>query len=94
MSGEVYKGHTKEYLIIFGILTALTVVELYIPGLTNVPHMTKGVLLTFFAALKAFFVGYFFMHLKEEKPWLKFIALIPLAAVIYAFALVLEGMYR
>ena len=94
MSGEVYKGHTKEYLIIFGILTALTVVELFIPGLTNVPHITKGVLLTVFAAVKAFFVGYFFMHLKEEKTWLKFIALIPLAAVVYACALVLEGMYR
>ena len=94
MSGEVYKGHTKEYLIIFGILTALTVVELFIPGLANVPHMTKGVLLTIFAAVKAFFVGYFFMHLKEEKTWLKFIALIPLAAVVYACALVLEGMYR
>ncbi len=94
MSGEVYKGHTKEYLIVFGILTVLTVVELFIPGMKNVSHMMKGTLLTLLAILKAFFVGYFFMHLKEEKAWLKFIALIPLSAVIFAFALVLEGMYR
>lgn len=94
MSGEAYKGHTKEYVIVFAILTFLTVVELYIPGLKNVTHMTKGVLLTILAAGKAFFVAYFFMHLKEEKPWLKFIAAIPLSAAVYAYVLVLEGIYR
>lgn len=94
MSGEVYKGHTKEYIIVFVILTVLTVVELYIPDLKNVSKLMKGTLLTVLAAGKAFFVAYFFMHLKEEKPWLKFIAAIPLSAAIFAFVLVLEGIYR
>ena len=94
MSGEVYKGHTKEYIIVFAILTVLTVIELYIPSMENLTKFVKGTLLTIFAAGKAFFVGYFFMHLKEEKPWLKFITLIPLSAAIFAFALVLESIYR
>lgn len=94
MSGEVYKGHTKEYIIIFVILTVLTVVELYIPDLKNISKLMKGTLLTVLAGGKAFFVAYFFMHLKEEKPWLKFIAAIPLTAAIFAFVLVLEGYYR
>lgn len=94
MSGETYKGHAKEYIIVFIILTILTVVELFIPGLANVSHMTKGILLTILAVGKAFFVAYFFMHLKEEKPWLKFIAAVPLSAAVYAYVLVLEGIYR
>lgn len=94
MSGEIYKGHAKEYIIVFAILTVLTVVELFIPGLKAINHMTKGVLLTVLAAGKAFFVAYFFMHLKEEKPWLKFIAAIPLSAAVFACVLVLEGIYR
>lgn len=94
MSTTAYKGHTKEYIIVFVILTVLTVVELYIPDLDNVSKFTKGTLLTVLAAGKAFFVAYFFMHLKEEKPWLKFIAAIPLSAAVFAFVLVLESIYR
>ena len=94
MEGIAYKGHTKEYLIIFAILTVLTVGELFIPGLKDVPHLTKALLLTVLATGKAFFVAYFFMHLKEEKAWLKFIAIIPFSAALFAFVLVLEGIYR
>jgi caa(3)-type oxidase subunit IV len=94
MSTGEYKGHAKEYIIVFVILTVLTVVELYIPGLKNISHLTKGLLLTGMASGKAFFVAYFFMHLKEEKPWLKFIAAIPFSAALFAFVLVLEGIYR
>jgi len=94
VSGEVYKGHKKEYIMVFVILTVLTVVELFIPSMENLTKVVKGILLTVLACGKAFFVAYFFMHLKEEKAWLKFIALIPLSAAIFAFVLVLEGIYR
>ncbi|RLA60081.1 MAG: hypothetical protein DRQ88_03135 [Epsilonproteobacteria bacterium] len=94
MSATAYKGHTKEYILVFILLTVLTVVEMFIPSLENVSRLVKGILLTVLAGSKAFFVAYFFMHLKEEKPWLKFIAVIPLSAALFAFALVLEGMYR
>jgi len=94
VSGEVYKGHKKEYIIVFVILSVLTVIELFIPSMENLTKLIKGTLLTIFAGGKAFFVAYFFMHLKEEKPWLKFIALIPLSALLFAFVLVLEGIYR
>jgi caa(3)-type oxidase subunit IV len=94
MSGEVYHGHTKEYLLVFAVLSILTVVELFIPGMAQLDHAFKGVLLSSLALVKAFFVAYFFMHLKEEKIWLKFIAFIPLSAVGFAFVLVLEGHFR
>ena len=91
---EEYKGHTKEYMWVFLALGVLTVLELYIPDMHFLGKFGKGVGLTLLAVIKAFAVGWWYMHLKEEKAWLKFIALIPLSAGAYAFFLVLEGMYR
>ena len=91
---EEYKGHTKEYMWVFFALAVLTVLEIYIPEMDSLSKFGKGVALTASqAVIKAFAVGYWYMHLKDEKPWVKFIALIPLSAGAYAF-LVLEGMYR
>ena len=90
---HVHKSHTKEYVIIFFILTFLTVVELVIPGL-NTPYAYKAAGLIGLAAGKACIVAYFYMHLKEETAWLKFIAAIPITAVLYAVGLILESAYR
>ena len=91
---EEYKGHTKEYMWVFFALGVLTVLELYVPDMHFLGKLGKGIALTALAVIKAFAVGWWYMHLKEEKAWLKFIALIPLSAGAYAFFLVLEGMYR
>ena len=91
---EEYKGHTKEYMWVFFALGVLTILELYIPDMHFLGQFGKGVALTALAVIKAFAVGWWYMHLKEERAWLKFIALIPLSAGAYAFFLVLEGMYR
>ena len=88
-----HASHTKEYLIVFGALALLTVVELYIPEL-DTSQFAKGSALVAVAVVKAFLVGYFYMHLKDERAWLKFIACVPLSAALYAAAVILESLYR
>lgn len=84
-----YKGHFKLYMIIWVALTVLTVVELVIPEL-KLAYVAHAGWLTGLALIKAFLVGWFYMHLNEELGWLRFIALIPLSAFIYAVVVMLE----
>jgi cytochrome c oxidase subunit IV len=51
-------------------------------------------LLNMLAFGKATIVAAFFMHLKWEKPWLKYIALMPVYMGVFAILLMLESMYR
>ena len=88
-----HKSHTKEYIIVFFVLTFLTLLELGIPGLNTAYHY-KAIGLISLAMGKACIVAYFYMHLKEETAWMKLIAAIPLSAAIYAAGLILESMYR
>ncbi len=90
---HLHKSHKAEYFKVFIVLTLLTIVELVVPGL-SVSHFTKATLLTVLALGKAGVVGWYYMHLKEEKAWLKFIALIPVSAFIYAAVVILESLYR
>ncbi len=93
MGHPQHKSHTVEYVIVFVVLTVLTALELMIPGL-NTEYKLKAIGLVGLALGKAFVVAYFYMHLKEEKAWLKFIAAIPISAGIYAAALILESYFR
>ena len=93
MSDKAHKSHTKEYMLVFLALAVLTIIELIIPEL-NVSYASKAIGLTLFAFAKAFCVGYFYMHLNEEKRWLKFIGIIPVSAFLYFMVLVLESSYR
>ena len=90
---HVHKSHTTEYVIVFFALTLLTGLELAIPGL-SVEYYLKAISLVGLAFGKAFVVAYFYMHLKEEKAWLKFIAALPILAVCFAAVLILESIYR
>ena len=90
---HIHKSHTAEYVIVFFALSILTAIELMIPGLKT-EYYLKAIGLVGLAFGKAFIVAYFYMHLKEEKAWLKFIAAIPISAVIYATALIVESIYR
>ena len=91
--GHEHKSHTKEYVIVFFVLTFLTILELMIPGLKTV-YAYKAAGLIGLAAGKACIVAYFYMHLKEESAWLKLIAAVPITAVMYAVGLILESAYR
>ncbi|MFA6237442.1 MAG: cytochrome C oxidase subunit IV family protein [Bacteriovorax sp.] len=90
---HAHKSHTVEYVIVFVVLSLLTALELAIPDLKVAYHL-KAIALVGLAFGKAFVVAYFYMHLKEETGWLKFIAAMPIAAVIYAVILILESVYR
>ena len=88
-----HASHKREYIIIFCALTALTVLELFVPEM-DAPKSTKGLILTALAVAKAGMVAWSFMHLKEERGWLKFIAAIPISAFLFAVVLLLEVLYR
>lgn len=93
MSSEAHHSHKKTYFIIFFVLAVLTVLEIYIPEL-DTTKFAKASSLTFLALGKAFLVAYYFMHLKEETKWLKFIAAIPVSAALYATMVVVETLSR
>ncbi len=82
-------SHTKKYLIIFVVLAVLTAVEIAIPEMKLQYSLHAGSL-SLLAVIKAGLVGWYYMHLEFESRWLKFIALIPISAFIYAVALMLE----
>ncbi len=92
-SAASHKNHKMVYFKVFIALTVLTVVELVIPDM-KISQFAKASSLTGLALGKAFLVGYSYMHLNEETKWLKFIALIPISAFIYAMVVVLESLYR
>ncbi len=85
----------REYWIIFGVLTALTVLEV---GLVYVPGIGKTLLaigLVGLALTKAALVGFFYMHLKNETKILRWSVAVPLAAPgLYAFVLMAEASWR
>jgi len=93
MGHTEHKSHTVEYVVIFFVLAFLTVLELLIPGLKT-EYSYKAIGLVGLALGKAFVVAYYYMHLKDEKGWMKFIAAIPISAGIYAVALILESYFR
>jgi len=88
-----HKSHKKEYIIIFFVLGLLTILEIWAAEL-KMEKFTKGTVLTAFAVVKAGIVGYYYMHLKEETKWMKFIALVPIMAAVYAFVLCLEAVFK
>jgi caa(3)-type oxidase subunit IV len=95
MSTDVaHKSHFKEYMLVFLALTFLTAVELVIPGLEEASVFFKSSSLILLAVGKAFIVAFFYMHLKDETRWLKFIAAVPISAAIYATVVILESIYR
>ena len=93
MSEVSHHSHKKEYFKIFLVLTALTIVELIIPNM-KISQSIKASSLIFLALGKASIVGWSYMHLKDETKWMRFVALIPIAAFIYATVVILEALYR
>lgn len=78
----------KEYLVVFAALFALTVLEVW--AATAFGGTAKWMSLVILACAKAGCVGWWYMHLKQEKPWLVFIAMFPVIAAAYAIVLIQE----
>lgn len=76
------------------VLAVLTAIEIWVAEVKGITKMGKGSALTFLAVGKAMIVAYYYMHLKEETKWTKFIAVIPVMAAVYATVLCLEAIYK
>lgn len=89
-----HKSHKKEYFFIFFVLAVLTAIEIWVAEIHGLSKFGKGSALTALAVGKAVLVAYYYMHLKEETKWLKFIAAVPIAAAVYATVLCLEVHFK
>lgn len=83
-------------ITVFLVLGLLTVLELYVPEMYDAKwnKHTKMILLTLLASGKAVLVAYYFMHLRWEKPWLAYIAAMPLYMGAAVIIIMLETVYR
>ncbi|MEP7122051.1 MAG: cytochrome C oxidase subunit IV family protein [Byssovorax sp.] len=86
----------REYFIVFGVLFALTVLEVVLanPAL-GIARSLVGIGLVGMAIAKASLVGYFYMHLKHDTKVMKLTVAIPMATpAFYALVLVTEAAWR
>ena len=90
-----HKPNIKEYMVIFVVLAALTVLEVGVAKVPGVAKMLMGLALVGLALTKAAIVAMFYMHLKHETRVLKLTVALPMAApTIYALVLISEAAWR
>jgi cytochrome c oxidase subunit 4 len=90
-----HKPNIKEYFIIFGVLTALTLLEVGLAKVPGIGHKLMALGLIGLALTKAVIVAFFYMHLKHETKVLKLTVALPLATpAIYALVLISEAAWR
>ena len=94
--GSSHGSNKGLYITIFLILGFLTAIEVFVPDVYagSERQTSKMLLLVILAVAKAMLVGIYFMHLKWEKPWLKWIALMPVYMGLFTIFLMLETVYR
>ena len=87
---------TSTFITIWLVLGFLTIVELAVPQVYDAEwnRHTKWILLVLLAVSKALLVGLYFMHLKWEAKWLKWIALMPVYMGVAAVLLMCEEVWR
>ena len=96
---DEHGGHGSmvgTYITIFLVLTFLTVIEVFIPEVYSGPWdgNLKMILLCVLAFAKAILVAAYFMHLKWESAWMKWIAAMPIYMGIFVIVIMLETVYR
>ena len=93
--GVAPKSHVKEYLVIFAVLTALTILEVVLAQIPGISKKLLALALVGLAVTKAGIVALYYMHLKSETRVLKLTVALPLAApTIYALVLMTEAAWR
>ena len=94
--GEGEQSVRGLYVTIFLILGILTVFEIFIPEVysTEWNATTKMLLLCILAIAKAGLVAWYFMHLKWEARWVRWIALMPVYMGFAVIIIMLETVYR
>ena len=74
-------AHRPNYLLIFGVLFVLTLIEIGV-ALTGVAESAQVVLLLALAFTKATLVALYYMHLKFEGPIIRIIAAVPVLLLL------------
>ena len=98
-AGAQHKPHgptTATFITIWLTLGVLTLVEIFVPQVYSAPwnRHTKVLLLIFLASAKAILVAAYFMHLKWETRWVRWIALMPAYMALFAILLMCEEYFR
>ena len=89
-------AHRKHpnYILIWGYLAVLTVIEVLVAFVSHLPKLTIILALVFLAVWKALLVALYFMHLKFEPRKLIILASVPLPlAVILVLAVISEKIW-
>ncbi|MFT4538771.1 MAG: cytochrome c oxidase subunit 4 [Planctomycetota bacterium] len=91
-----HQSHRAQYVTIFMILTVMTIFEVFVPEVWSAEWSvtSKMLLLVILAFSKAALVALYFMHLKSEKPWLRWIGYSPLYMGGAVIIIMLESYYR
>jgi cytochrome c oxidase subunit 4 len=93
--GHGHAPNYREYFMVFGVLFALTVLEVAVTKVPGINRKLMALSLVGIALTKAAFVGLFYMHLKHETKILKLTVALPMAApTIYALVLISEAAWR
>ena len=98
-ASDEHGGHGNmvgTYVSIFLILTMLTGLEGFIPQVYSSPWdaTLKMLLLCMLAFGKAVLVAVYFMHLKWETKWTRWIAATPIYMGLLVIVIMLETAYR
>jgi cytochrome c oxidase subunit IV len=90
------QSHRATYITVFLILGVLTFFEVFIPEIyaADYSSITKMLLLCVLAFGKAALVALYFMHLKYESPWLRWIGYTPIYMGFAVIIIMLETVYR
>jgi cytochrome c oxidase subunit IV len=90
-----HKVDRREYWIIFGVLFALTVLEVAVAQIPGINHSLMVLALVSLAVTKAACVGLFYMHLKHETKIMKMTVFLPFTApAVYALVLIGDAAWR
>lgn len=81
----------KAYMVVFGSLAVLTLIEVAIPLYFDFPKMMQIIILVALALWKALLVALYYMHLRFEPRRLKWMVMAPLPlALILVLAVLTE----
>lgn len=93
---NVHESHRGEYVTIFLTLGFLTFLEIFVPQVYGAEWSghTKMLLLSILAITKAGLVAMYFMHLKSEAKWVRWIGYSPMYMAGAVIIIMLESVYR
>lgn len=87
-------GHAEAHryaspLVVFAVLTIVTVIEVALALIPGIPHQSVVPVLLALSFVKASLVALYYMHLRYEKPIYGFIFVAPAAFAIFLIAILL-----